>query len=108
VYSVQQIKFECLAYIKEYGGDPTAWVVLASEAPTPALFAHWGVDQARDIWMCKPALSLKAALNVVGFLRDRMGVGAPSHDASTPDARFVLLYRKQEARPGLCPGPAGA
>jgi hypothetical protein len=108
VYSVQQIKFECLAYIKEYGGDPAAWVVLASEAPTAASFARWDVDQARDIWMCKPALSLKAALNVVGFLRDRMGVAAPSRDVATPDARFVLLYRKQ-ARPEPPPlAPAGA
>ncbi len=108
MYSVQQIKFECLAYIKEYGGDPAAWVVLASEAPTPALFARWGVDQARDIWMCKPALSLKAALNVVGFLRDRMGVAPPPDDAVSPDARFVLLYRKQ-ARPGPpALDPAGA
>jgi len=108
VYSIQQIKFECLAYIKEYGGDPAAWVVLASEAPTSASFVQWGVDQDRDIWMCKPALSLKAALNVVGFLRDRMGVAAPSHDIATPDARFVLLYRKQ-ARPGPpALDPAGA
>ncbi len=108
MYSVQQIKFECLAYIKEYGGDPAAWVVLASEAPTPASFARWGVDHDRDIWMCKPALSLKAALNVVGFLRDRMCVAAPSDNAASPDARFVLLYRKQ-ARPGAPPlDPAGA
>ncbi len=108
MYSVQQIKFECLAYIKEYGGDPAAWFALASEAPTPASFARWGVDQDRDIWMCKPALSVKAALNVVGFLRDRMGVAAPSHDAATPDARFVLLYRKQVSPGPPALDPAGA
>ncbi len=94
MYSVQQIKFECLAYIKEYGANPQAWVVLPCEQPTDAVFEHCGVDRSRDIWMCKPALSVKAALTVVRFLRDRMGVAAPPQDhLITPAARYVLLYR---------------
>ncbi len=94
MYSVQQIKFECLAYIKDFGGDPRAWIVLPCEPPTDAVFEQCGVDVSHDIWMCKPALSVKAALNVVRFLRDRMGVAAPPHDRPiTPGARYVLLYR---------------
>ncbi len=102
MYSVQQIKFECLAYIKEYGGDPLAWRVLACEGLGEAELARCGVDHGRDIWMCKPALSLRAAMTVVQFLRERMGVAAPQHDpAAPPEARFVLLYR-----PGGSPAQA--
>ncbi len=103
MYSVQQIKFECLAYIKEYGGDPRAWLTLACAGPGEAGLARWGVDPAHDIWMCKPALSPLAAMSVVHFLRERMGVGVPPEPrGAAPDDRFVLLFR-----PGERPKAAG-
>ena len=92
-YSVQQIKFECLAYIKEFGAKPRDWMALSCTVPE-RLFTRGCVDEQRDIWLWKPALSPVAASAVVQFLLTRMGIKAS--EADDPPGRFVFIYRKAD------------
>ena len=60
-YSVQQIKFEFISYVKEFGADFSAWSVGVAEDAPAALFREHGIDETRDIWLWKPAVSPAAA-----------------------------------------------
>ena len=45
VYSVQQIKYEILAYMKEFGGDFSDYYVGITHDPENALFKDHKVDR---------------------------------------------------------------
>ena len=90
-YSVQQIKFELISYVKEFGGDFTQWSVGTSDDAPKALFEVHGVDPVRDIWLWKPALSPAAAELVARWMTDRQkasAIGGVSGD-------HVYMFRKQ-------------
>ena len=93
MYSVQQIKFDCLAYIKEFGAEPAEWNAGACRDPKLWLNGD-AVDAERDIWLWKPAVSPVAARTVLRFLAERMGVRMTAADE--PDGACVFLYRKRD------------
>ncbi len=91
VYSVQQIKFEALMYIKEFGGKAEEWRVgVAADAPA-ALFGDNAVDAERDIWFWKPALSPAAARTVYQYMTQQFRV--PPVEGAT-EGNCVFLFKK--------------
>jgi hypothetical protein len=90
-YSVQQIKFECLSYIKEFGSRGADWIGGTCADPRQTLFALHAVDEERDIWCWKPALSPAAARTVAAFLQQRIGVRKPEPQE---EGACVFLFKK--------------
>ncbi len=76
VYSVQQIKFEFITYVKEFGADFSAWTVGVAEDAPSALFNKHGVDEALDVWLWKPAVSPVAAAMVHDWMCSRHGAAS--------------------------------
>ncbi|WP_018410286.1 hypothetical protein [Methyloversatilis thermotolerans] len=93
-YSVQQIKFECFSYIKEFGARMEDWSIGVADDPEHALFGLCGVHPERDIWLWKPALSPHAARAVYEFMISRYRLHpAPASSASSA-GRCVFMYRR--------------
>lgn len=94
-YSVQQIKFECFSYIKEFGARMEDWAIGAASDPESALFGELALDRTEDVWMWKPALSPAAALAVIDFMTSRYRLERATPNPDTTPARFVFLYKKR-------------
>ena len=92
-YSVQQIKFELISYVKEFGGDFTQWFVGSAEDASKALFQNHEVDPVRDVWLWKPALTPAAAALVVGWMTDRQKANRAPGDA---DGSCVFIFKKAQ------------
>ncbi len=90
-YSVQQIKFELISHVKEFGGDFTQWSVgTASDAPK-SLFQLHAVDPVTDVWLWKPALTRAAATMVMAWMTQRQNATAVDGDAQ---GDCVFMFRK--------------
>ncbi len=96
--SVQQIKCDCISYIKEFGVDAGQWVGGTCAVPRETLFRMHAIDPARDPWLWKPAMSTVAASSVAQFLHGRLGVRQGT-GANVMEGRFVFLYRKCRIQP---------
>ena len=90
-YSVQQIKFELISYVKEFGGDFTQWSVGTAVDAPKALFETHQVDPVRDIWLWKPALTQGAAEMVSRWMTDRQKANA----VGTHAGDHVYMFRKE-------------
>lgn len=93
-FSVQQIKFECLSYIKEFGAKTDEWAIGVADDPERALFAECGIDAGRDIWLWKPALSAAAARTVFDFMVGRYRLSPVEAPASVAGGACVFMYRR--------------
>ncbi|MFC3609697.1 hypothetical protein [Stutzerimonas tarimensis] len=91
-YSVQQIKFEFLSYIKELEAARPQWFVGVCGDAEQALFASRAVDRDQDIWLWKPTLSARAAESVHVFFQERFGLATAPCSQPGPDASCVFLY----------------
>jgi hypothetical protein len=90
VYSVQQIKFELISYVKEFGADFTEWSIgLASDAPK-ALFEINGVDEDRDMWLWKPAVTNAAAAMIHSWMTERQKAVAVAGDDAAGTCVFMF------------------
>lgn len=94
-YSIQQIKFECLSYIKEFGAQMDQWVMGITNDPQQAL-AGQGVDLTKDIWIWKPALSPAAARTVLNFFTRRYQVHAVEVEEGVGAAHCVFMFKRPE------------
>jgi hypothetical protein len=94
VFSPQQIKFEFLSYLKEFGARPEEWRIGVADDAERALFADNEVDRAHDIWLWKPALSAAAARIVLSYFAERHGI-APARYQAGAAARHVFLFKRQ-------------
>lgn len=97
VFSPQQIKFELLSYIKEFGGRPEQWRVGCAVDAQAALFEREGVDRELDIWVWKPALTPNGAHIVFRYLTEQFHV--PAADSATRGASIFLFKREPRADP---------
>ena len=94
-YSVQQIKFELISYVKEFGADFTEWSIgLAADAPK-ALFEINKVDEVRDIWLWKPAVTNAAAVMIRNWMTDRQKVNGVTGDDDS--GVCVFMFKRDEA-----------
>lgn len=90
-FSVQQIKFEFLSYIKEFGGKAGEWRIGLAEDARKALFADNAIDEATDIWLWKPALTPVAARIVYRYMTEQLHVPPVEQQG---DGRCVYLFKK--------------
>lgn len=98
-YSIQQIKFELLSYLKEFGTDGANWTIqLTTGTEDQAVLSLRGDDAQSMIWICKPTLSERAAVLIKEHMVSRFGMQSPSEDTATVPAgaerNWVLMYRK--------------
>lgn len=94
IYSVQQIKFEILGYIKEFGADFTQWYIGISARPRAAMLERHRVDEEQDIWFCKQAVSFRACQTIHAYFTGTLKVdGAVLHDPAE-DGNCIYLFRK--------------
>ncbi|WP_423415674.1 hypothetical protein RLW55_04140 [Hyphomicrobium sp. B1] len=95
VFSPQQIKFEFLSYIKEFGGRPDEWQVGCAADAQLAMFERERVDRERDIWLWKPALSPAAARIVFRYLTEQLNVRIC--EGETQGANIFLFKKLADA-----------
>ncbi len=96
-YSVQQVKFELLAHLKEFGGNAAKWRIGTAADARRALFETNAVREREDIWVWKPMASDAAAAIVHRFLISQYRV-EPAISESGP---CVFMFRKSESD-GVC------
>ena len=96
VYSVQQVKYEILAYIKEFGGSFEDYYVGVADDPQRALFEIHGLDRDRDPWLYKQLLTFQAARTVQDYFLGRLKTdGVPVLDGDE-NCDCVYVYKKSE------------
>lgn len=91
-YSVQQIKFDFLSYIKEFGADGADWCISCSTEPV-AQGEHGPTVPDGAIWICKPALSPRAARMVHDHMVSRHQVQIAPRSASAAAGNWIFMYR---------------
>jgi len=84
-YSVQQLLFDCASYLKEFEQTDRLWDV-------GAVSQGHAVAGGYDVWVCRPALSPRAALAVVERLHHRYHLCRLA-SGETP-GRYVFLGRR--------------
>jgi hypothetical protein len=89
-YSVQQIKFELISYVKEFGADFTEWSIGVAEDAPKALFETHNVDPVRDMWLWKPALTPAAAAMIRTWMVERQKASPADGD----DGPCVFLFKR--------------
>jgi len=94
VYSVQQIKYEILAYIKEFGGDFSDYYVGVSDDPKKTLFTVHNVNRKKDPWLYKQALTLQAAKTAQNYFINRLKVDGAQQSDLNEDTDCVYVYKK--------------
>lgn len=95
ILSVQQIKYELLAYIKEFGGDFEDWCIGVADDPKAVLVDRHRVDLVNGLWIYKQALTSRAALTVVNYFVDKLGASAVGESSeSSEECDCVYAYRR--------------
>lgn len=93
-FSVQQIKYDLLAYMKEFGGGFHEWYVGVTEDAEQTLFEDHGLDRNQDLWIYRPALTGRATETVLRYFIDILHTAGDSPDQVSPGATFAFAYKK--------------
>ena len=94
IYSVQQIKFEILAYIKEFGGDFSDWYIGIAADPKGTMFQTHKVHQDDDIWLHKQALTFTACKTIQKYFLDILKTDGEAVSEADEDTDCIYLYKK--------------
>ena len=94
IYSVQQIKFDIQAYIKEYGGEFQEWCIGIASRPRQVMRQVHHVDETRDIWLCKQAISHRACQTVKTYFTEKLNVEGVANPGGTEEGYCIFLFRK--------------
>ena len=94
VYSVQQVKYEILAYIKEFGGEFADYYVGIAADPKAALFKRHEVDDKQDPWLYKQTLTFQAARTVQRYFLEKLGTDGEAVIKGDEDTDCVYVYKK--------------
>lgn len=94
VFSVQQIKYELLGYIKEFDQAFENWFVGIAEDPRRVLADIHGLDLDRDHWIYKQALSFAAARTVQLYFLERLKTDGIAVIHGNENLDCVYAYRK--------------
>lgn len=90
--SVQQIKFEILAYIREFDPVFGHWTVGASGDPKADMERLHGIDMDNDPWIFKQALTGIAARNICRYFHEILGCEAPDGLADAAAEERTRVY----------------
>lgn len=93
-FSVQQIKYEFLLYMKEFGGDFVDWHIGVSSTPHQTLTDLHKVDLEQDYWIFKPALTFIAANTIKKYFINVLGSSGNLTPSDNKDERYVYIFRK--------------
>jgi hypothetical protein len=93
ILSVQQVKYEILAYIKEFDPNFPNWYVGISNDPKRALFDVHGVRDPGDPWLYKQLLTFRAARTVQDYFVSHLKTKGDPPGAESEDYDCVYLYR---------------
>lgn|SRR5262249_19007700 len=93
VFSVQQVKYEFLAYIKEFDQSFPNWCVGISDAPREALFQRHGVHTDGDPWLYKQLLTHRAARTVYDYFVDHLKTAGVRPEGDSNDFDCVYLFK---------------
>lgn len=98
-YSIQQIKFELLSYLKEFGTDGADWTIqLTTGTDDQAVRSLRDSDAQAMIWICKPTLNERSATLIKDHMVSRFGMQSPVAEAGLmpggPERNWVLMHRK--------------
>ncbi len=96
VYSVQQIKYEILAYMKEFGGDFSEYYIGVTDDPENALFMTHKVDRKKDPWLYKQALTFQAARTAQDYFLTRLNADGEAAKQGDEDTDCVYVYKKSK------------
>lgn len=96
VFSVQQIKYEILAYIKEFGGEFHDYYVGIAADPKAVLFKRHKVDEKKDPWLYKQTLTFQAARTVQRYFLEKLGTDGEPVNQGDEDTDCVYVYKKSE------------
>jgi hypothetical protein len=102
VFSVQQIKYELLGYIKEFDQRFENWFVGIAEDPKKTLAEIHGLDLDTDRWIYKQALSFNAARTVQRYFLERLKADGVAITEGDENLDCVYAYQKnRHTRPGV-------
>lgn len=90
--SVQQIKFELLAYIKEFDPVFAHWIVGTSDDPKSEMARLHAIDMVDDPWIFKQALTEIAARNICKYFHEILGCAAPDSPAADSAGDRTRVY----------------
>ena len=93
ILSVQQVKYEFLAYIKEFDESFSNWCVGISDSPKQTLFELHGVRTDEDPWLYKQLLTHRAARTVYDYFVDHLKTAGVQPTASSNDFDCVYLFK---------------
>jgi hypothetical protein len=101
VFSVQQIKYELLGYIKEFDQSFENWFIGIAEDPRKTLADVHGLDLDTDRWIYKQALSFTAARTVQRYFMERLKTDGVAITQGHENLDCVYAYQKTgHTRPG--------
>jgi hypothetical protein len=93
VFSVQQVKYEFLAYIKEFDQSFPHWCVGISDAPKQTLFDKHGVRTDEDPWLYKQLLTHRAARTVYDYFVEHLRTAGVPPEGETNEFDCVYLFK---------------
>ncbi len=94
IHSVQQMKFELLATIKEFGGNFQEWYVGIAAEPLATMTQHHGVDREQDIWIYKQALTFHACRTVQTYFLEKLSTDGTRVSRGQEDMDCVYMFKK--------------
>lgn len=103
-FSVQQIKYEFLLYMKGLGGRFEDWYVGAAGNPEETLRMEHRAREGDVPWMYKPAVSSKATRTILKYFREVLHTDGGDADTLGEGATYAFLFRKG---PHTCPRSDG-
>lgn len=96
IYSVQEIKFEFLAKIKENGGNFPDWYIGIAADPVETLKGKHGIDPEHDVWTYKQALTFHACRTVQRYFQETLKMDGEALLSGDDDTDCVYLFKKSE------------
>lgn len=94
VYSVQQIKFEIFGYIKEFGSNFDDWFVGISSDPKNTMCDQHQVDEIKDIWLYKQAVSFGACRTIQSYFLENLKTDGLPILEGNEDMDCIYLFKK--------------